>query len=138
MSISSHAAATSAYLKRSSHDLFVAMTTIVLEMISSFKMSNATIVYNEFKDFSKHIDDGATFKEDAWLRSAFIFGEIMSKVIILSMKSMSNDLYMKIRVRLELNLLHRLYLRTQVGEMNDADVFLNEPYRHMVGKMPTQ
>jgi hypothetical protein len=91
MSISSHAAATSAYLKRSSHDLFVAMTTIVLEMISSFKMSNATIVYNEFKDFSKHIDDGATFKEDAWLRSAFIFGEIMSKVIILSMKSMSKS-----------------------------------------------
>jgi hypothetical protein len=54
-------------------------------------MSNATIVYNEFKDFSKHIDDGATFKEDAWLRSAFIFGEIMSKVIILSMKSMSKS-----------------------------------------------
>jgi hypothetical protein len=47
------------------------------------------------------------------------------------------DLYMKIRVRLELNVLHRLYLRTQVGEMNDADVFLNEPYRRLVSTMPT-
>jgi hypothetical protein len=44
------------------------------------------------------------------------------------------DVYMEIRQRLELGLLMRLYSRTHHGNMNDADVFLNEDYRLTVPK----
>jgi hypothetical protein len=67
--------------KRKDDDLFFRMTTIVLEMIKFGWMSNAARVYNAFKSFSEQTSDaGANMNEDCWLRSAFMFGEIMVKV----------------------------------------------------------
>jgi hypothetical protein len=42
------------------------------------------------------------------------------------------EVYTEIRLRLELGLLLRVYSCTHHGEMNDADVFVNEEYRRTV------
>jgi cytochrome c biogenesis factor len=72
----------SSFLSLKKHDKFMHMALIVLDMISSCNMSNATIVYNEFKCFiePKSEGKGNAIKEDCWLRAGFIFGEIIRKV----------------------------------------------------------
>jgi hypothetical protein len=67
-------------LNEANNERFFRMTRIVLEMISAREMGVARIVYNAVKSFSQFLGERPHEKDDCWLRTAFICGEILRKV----------------------------------------------------------